>query len=268
MPWPNKNPTLLLFVRKQKRHRPVDVPVKEVFSQIYAEKERIDDLVARLEQLEVNGAVASDNEVCLAMDARINSIVHAIWNDRDLVGAQSPSAEGPTLIARKKRLTEQRREFLKFRSEIQAKVGVDEQKIRKLTEDYLKTATTGDGSKQVRIELHSKAIRDLEGNQKTILAAMTKLKESDDGHVLVASKDQERIAHLEAAVQDLMARQVKEQKSSRPSYAEPQPSSGPVRGRSFGGSQKGQDRKPCLKAYIRRTPTMCILRARRLLLDV
>eukprot|EP00971_Amphidinium_carterae_P349861 6491267-Amphidinium_carterae.1 len=75
----------------------IDVPVKEVFSQIYAEKERIDDLVARLEQLEVNGTVASDNEVCLAMGARINSILHAIWNDRDLVGAQSPLDGGPTL---------------------------------------------------------------------------------------------------------------------------------------------------------------------------
>eukprot|EP00971_Amphidinium_carterae_P071650 1417127-Amphidinium_carterae.1 len=59
-----------------------------------------------------------------------------------------------------------------------------------------------------------------------------KLKESDDGRVLAASKDKERIAHLEATVHELMARQVKEQKSSRQTYTEAQSASGPTRGRS------------------------------------
>eukprot|EP00971_Amphidinium_carterae_P278384 5526035-Amphidinium_carterae.3 len=105
------------------------------------------------------------------MDARINNIVRAAWNDRDLVGGQSPFAEGPTLVGQFSRLLEektsaqqrliaeldgrqyamtqdierlgsklldrqeetageQRREFLKFRSEIQRRVGVDEQKLK------------------------------------------------------------------------------------------------------------------------------------------
>eukprot|EP00971_Amphidinium_carterae_P257282 5107523-Amphidinium_carterae.2 len=266
MQLPNMKPMFLFFARKQKRHSLLIglldgtvVPVKEVFSQIYAERNRINDLITRLELLEDNGAIASANEVCLAMDARINSIVHAIWSDRDLVektsAQQRQIAEldgqqyamthnfeklGSKLLDRQEeKAGEKRREFLKFRSEIQAKVGVDEQKIRKLTEDYLKTAT-GDGTKQVRIELHSKAIRDLEENQKTLRAALMKLKESDDGRVLATSKEQERTAQLEVVVQELMAKQVKEQKSSKPSYAEPQSASGPARGRSRGGSQKGQ----------------------------
>eukprot|EP00971_Amphidinium_carterae_P308995 6139671-Amphidinium_carterae.2 len=69
---------------------------------------------------------------------------------------------------------------------------------------------------------------------------MMKLKESDDGRVLAASKDKERIAHLEAMVQELMARQVKEQKTSRQTYTEAQSASGTTRGRSRGGSQKSQ----------------------------
>eukprot|EP00971_Amphidinium_carterae_P179411 3558607-Amphidinium_carterae.1 len=69
-------------------------------------------------------------------------------------------------------------------------------------------------------------------------AVMMKRKESDDGRVLAASKDKEQIAHLEATVQELMARQVKEQKSSRQTYTEAQSASGPTRGRSRGGSQK------------------------------
>eukprot|EP00971_Amphidinium_carterae_P278383 5526035-Amphidinium_carterae.2 len=84
--------------------------------------------------------------------------------------------------------------------------------------------------------MYSKSIRDVEENQKTIRAELAKLKESDDGRVLASSKHQERIAQLEAAVQELMAKQVKEQKSSKPSYGEPQPASGPARGRSRGGS--------------------------------
>eukprot|EP00971_Amphidinium_carterae_P308994 6139671-Amphidinium_carterae.1 len=60
---------------------------------------------------------------------------------------------GSKLLDRQEELSgEQRREFLKFRSEMQTTVGVDEQKIRKLTEDYLKAAT-GDKTKQVRIDM-------------------------------------------------------------------------------------------------------------------
>eukprot|EP00971_Amphidinium_carterae_P039904 783208-Amphidinium_carterae.1 len=101
---------------------------------------------------------------------------------------------------------ELRREFLKFRSEVQTTIGVDDQKIRKLMEDYLKTAI-GDKSKEVRIEMYSKAIRIVEEKQNMLQAEMMKLKGSDDGRVLAASKDQERIANLEATVQELMARQ-------------------------------------------------------------
>eukprot|EP00971_Amphidinium_carterae_P152887 3030831-Amphidinium_carterae.1 len=235
--------------------------------------------MTRLEHLEKDGVVASDNDMCLAMDARINDVVRAIWNDRDLVGAKPPLADGATLVDQFKRLVEdkcsahqrliaeldgrqyaktqdmeklgsklldrqeelsgeQRREFIKFRSEMQTKVGVDEQKIRKLTEDYLKTAT-GDKTKQVRIDMYSKALRDVEESQKMLQTEMMKLKESDDGRVLAASKDKERIAHLEATVQELMARQVKEQKSSRQTYTA-QSASGTARGRSRGGSQKSQ----------------------------
>eukprot|EP00971_Amphidinium_carterae_P322440 6408369-Amphidinium_carterae.1 len=61
-----------------------EVPVKEVFAQIYDERERISDLISRLERLENDGAIASDNDVCLAMDARINEVVRAIWNNCDL----------------------------------------------------------------------------------------------------------------------------------------------------------------------------------------
>eukprot|EP00971_Amphidinium_carterae_P311807 6197759-Amphidinium_carterae.1 len=88
--------------------------------------------------------------------------------------------------------------------------------------------------------MYSKTIRDVEEKQTMLQTAMMKLKESDDGRVLAASKDQERIAHLEATVQELMARQVKEQKSSRQTYTEAQSASGPTRGRSRGGSQKSQ----------------------------
>eukprot|EP00971_Amphidinium_carterae_P157205 3116565-Amphidinium_carterae.1 len=83
-----------------------EVPVKEVFAQIYAERERISDLITRLEHLETDGAVASDNDMCLAMDARINDVVRAIWNDRDLVGAKPPLADGTTLVDQFKRLVE------------------------------------------------------------------------------------------------------------------------------------------------------------------
>eukprot|EP00971_Amphidinium_carterae_P106676 2113189-Amphidinium_carterae.1 len=99
---------------------------------------------------------------------------------------------------------EQRREFLKFRSGIQTKVGVDELKIRKLTEAYEKEAT-GDKTKQVRIGLYSKALREVEESQRL---------RRDCG--------------------------VKEQKSSRLNHFEAQSASGPVRGRSRGGSQKSQ----------------------------
>eukprot|EP00971_Amphidinium_carterae_P239269 4749941-Amphidinium_carterae.1 len=61
-----------------------EVPVKEVFAQIYDERERISDLTARMERLENDGAIASDNDMCLAMDARINEVVRAIWNNCDL----------------------------------------------------------------------------------------------------------------------------------------------------------------------------------------
>eukprot|EP00971_Amphidinium_carterae_P349803 6491234-Amphidinium_carterae.1 len=257
-----------------------DVPVKEAFAQIYGERKRIDDLIPRLEHLETDGAIASDNDVCLAMDARINEVVRAIWNTCDLVGARPPLADGTTLVDQFKRLVETkgtdyqrlfaeldekqhafsqqleklgskmadrqeelsgelRREFLKFRSEVQTKVGADELKIRKFTEDYLKTAL-GDKSKEVRIEMYSKAISNVEEKQHMLQTEMMKLKGSDDGRVLAASKDQERIASLEATVQELMARQVKEQKSSRQTYTEAQSASGLTRGRSRGGSQKAQ----------------------------
>eukprot|EP00971_Amphidinium_carterae_P076576 1512380-Amphidinium_carterae.1 len=75
---------------------------------------------------------------------------------------------------------ELRREFLKFRSEVQTTIGVDDQKIRKLTEDYLKTAI-GDKSKEVRIEMYSKAIRNVEEKQTMLQTEMMKLKGSDDG---------------------------------------------------------------------------------------
>eukprot|EP00971_Amphidinium_carterae_P300975 5980333-Amphidinium_carterae.1 len=39
-----------------------EVPVKEVFAQIYAEQKRITELNSRLEHLENDGAVASDND--------------------------------------------------------------------------------------------------------------------------------------------------------------------------------------------------------------
>eukprot|EP00971_Amphidinium_carterae_P208938 4145054-Amphidinium_carterae.5 len=140
--------------------------------------------------------------------------------EKDLESSQSPFCGGPTLSDRinhhldEKELEklgsklvdrqeevagEQRREFMKFRSEILAKVGVDEQKIRKITEDYLKTAT-GDGEKNVRIDMYSKAIRDVEENQKTVLATLSKLKESFDGRVLASSKDQERIQNAVRAL--------------------------------------------------------------------
>eukprot|EP00971_Amphidinium_carterae_P095714 1894228-Amphidinium_carterae.2 len=73
---------------------------------------------------------------------------------------------GSKLVDRQEEVAgEQRREFMKFRSEIQTKVGVDEQKIRKITEDYLKTAT-GDGEKNMRIDMYSKAIRDVESEDR------------------------------------------------------------------------------------------------------
>eukprot|EP00971_Amphidinium_carterae_P302650 6013633-Amphidinium_carterae.1 len=198
-----------------------EVPVKEVFAQVYAERERISELASRLEHLENDGAVASDNDMCLAMDARINEVVRAIWNNCDEVGARPPLADGTTLVEQFKRLVEDRRiehqrliadleekrhamsiqiekfgtkmadrheelagelrrEFLKFRSEVQATVGGDDQKIRKFTEDYLKT-TVGDKTKEVRIEMYSKAIRDVEEKQKMLQTEMMKLKGFDDG---------------------------------------------------------------------------------------
>eukprot|EP00971_Amphidinium_carterae_P095715 1894228-Amphidinium_carterae.3 len=44
----------------------IDVPVREAVSQIYAEKERIDDIIARLTQLEDNRTVASDTDMCVS----------------------------------------------------------------------------------------------------------------------------------------------------------------------------------------------------------
>eukprot|EP00971_Amphidinium_carterae_P186899 3709892-Amphidinium_carterae.1 len=88
--------------------------------------------------------------------------------------------------------------------------------------------------------MYSKAMRDVEEAQKTMKASLLKLKESDDSRVLALSKDQERIKQLEAAVQELMAKQVKEQKAWRPNYAEPLHAAGIARGRSRGGCQKSQ----------------------------
>eukprot|EP00971_Amphidinium_carterae_P140134 2776762-Amphidinium_carterae.1 len=65
----------------------IDTPVREVFAQLYEEKERIDQLTGRLVQLEDNGVNASDNDMYLALDAReprVTSVVQAIWNDKDL----------------------------------------------------------------------------------------------------------------------------------------------------------------------------------------
>eukprot|EP00971_Amphidinium_carterae_P128048 2536459-Amphidinium_carterae.1 len=133
----------------------IDVPVREAFSQIYAEREGIDNMTARLVQLEDNGAVASDNDMCLAMDARISGVVQAIWNDRDLDQVRPTLSDrfsrlldekiaaqhhlitaldtrkhtltqeleklGSKLLDRQEEVAgEQRREFIKFRSEIQA----------------------------------------------------------------------------------------------------------------------------------------------------
>eukprot|EP00971_Amphidinium_carterae_P280802 5574747-Amphidinium_carterae.2 len=176
--------------------------------------------MSRLEHLENDGAMALDNDMCLAINAQINEVVRAIWNNCDLVGARPPIADGTTLVDQFKRLVEDRwaehqcliakldkkrhamlqqleklgsrmadrqeelsgelrREFLKFCSKVQTTVGVDEQKIRKLTEDYLKTAVE-DKTKEVRIDMYSKAIRTVEKKQMMLQTAMMKLKESDD----------------------------------------------------------------------------------------
>eukprot|EP00971_Amphidinium_carterae_P074603 1474586-Amphidinium_carterae.1 len=42
------------------------------------------------------------------MDARINEVVRAIWNNCDLVGAKPPLADGTTLVDQFKRLVEDR----------------------------------------------------------------------------------------------------------------------------------------------------------------
>eukprot|EP00971_Amphidinium_carterae_P238216 4729205-Amphidinium_carterae.1 len=64
-------------------------------------------MTTRLEHLETDGAVATDNDMFLAMDARINSTVQAIWNDRDLVGAKPPVAEA-MLVDQFSRLVEEK----------------------------------------------------------------------------------------------------------------------------------------------------------------
>eukprot|EP00971_Amphidinium_carterae_P275468 5465736-Amphidinium_carterae.1 len=67
---------------------------------------------------------------------------------------------------------------------------------------------------------------------------MLKLQELEDKRNHAMSEDQQRIKRLEATVQELLTKQVKEQKIPRPNYMDPLHTTAPARGRSRPGSNR------------------------------
>eukprot|EP00971_Amphidinium_carterae_P211527 4197134-Amphidinium_carterae.1 len=67
---------------------------------------------------------------------------------------------------------------------------------------------------------------------------MVVLQESEDKRQHAMSEDQQRIKCLEATVQELLNKQVKEQKMPRPNYMDPLHAMAPARGRSRPGSNR------------------------------
>eukprot|EP00971_Amphidinium_carterae_P193067 3831488-Amphidinium_carterae.1 len=236
----------------------ITTPVKEIFAQNYDGKLRMDELAARLIQLEDNGVKASEKDMCANLEDRVNGVIHAIWSQQDLTGPHSPFREGPTLMDRVSQILEDKissqqslvstvdarvqglnKELEKCgtQSEIQAKAGTEEHRIRKQVESYL-TTVTKEGEK-VRIDMFSSSLNNVETAQRNLEAMMLKLQESEDRRVLAMSEDQQRIKRPEATVQELLAKQVKEQKIQKPNHLDPLHSTAPARGRSRPGSNRG-----------------------------
>eukprot|EP00971_Amphidinium_carterae_P182228 3616356-Amphidinium_carterae.1 len=208
------------------------------------------------------------------LEDQLNEVINAIWNQQNLAGPQSPFREGPTLMDRVRQVQDekigelrslcstvdvqvqalnrelerlktglsdrqekfegdQRVEILKFRSEIQSKTGMEEQRIRKQVESYFKTVTK-EGEK-VRIDMYGSSLNTVETAQRSLEARMLVLQELEDKRQHAMSEDQQRIKRLEATVQELLNKQVKEQ---IPNYMDPLHATAPARGRSRPGSNR------------------------------
>eukprot|EP00971_Amphidinium_carterae_P165161 3274099-Amphidinium_carterae.2 len=113
---------------------------------------------------------------------------------------------------------------------------MEEQRIRKQVESYFKTVTK-EGEK-VRIDMYGSSLNTVETAQRNLEARMLVLQESEDKRQHAMSEDQQRVKRLEATVEELLNRQVKEQKVPRPNYMEPLHATTPARGRSRPGSNR------------------------------
>eukprot|EP00971_Amphidinium_carterae_P084773 1677895-Amphidinium_carterae.1 len=51
---------------------------------------------------------ASGKDMYANLEGQLNEVIHAIWNQQDLVGPQSPFREGPTLIDRFRKLQDEK----------------------------------------------------------------------------------------------------------------------------------------------------------------